>query len=248
LIPQPETHLNTPDEIKQVRDLAFKINLDDKSCADFINQHFKNLNLLKWAAEINEILNKVSTPPRFKIIHFKDDPNPEMIFQFYDHLAEDDTEGLAFSRKVYWKNEELLVSHDFFRIPKKDRGKGISKAILFSSLKQYINMGVNTILVHAALTDGGYAWARHFFTATNRLEMRNILSFARRKLSANEFGAVQRIYTNYYTNNPTGKAFPIYKWSEFEFMKSILRGSEWHGSLNLKNQEQMLNFISYVDQ
>ncbi|ACU06146.1 hypothetical protein Phep_3955 [Pedobacter heparinus DSM 2366] len=171
-----------------------------------------------------------------------------MILQYYDQLAQDDTQGLAFSRKLYWKRGELLINHDFFRIPEKDRRKGISKAILFASLKQYINMAVNKILIHAALTDGGYAWARHFFTATNRLEMRDILTTAKRRLSTMEFAAIHRIYTNYYTGNPGGKAFPIYKWAEFDFMKPILRGSEWHGGLDLKNQEQLLNFISYVNQ
>ena len=35
-------------------------------------------------------------------------------------------------------------------------------------------------------------------------------------------------------------------WAKIDFMKDILRGSDWHGEVDLKNKEQFTNFMEYV--
>ena len=107
-------------------------------------------------------------------------------------------------------------------------------------------MGVGQINVHAALTDGGYVWAKHFFTATKKDEVSQILEVAEKRLRGSQFSMVKRIFDNYYYKHPNGMDFPINKWAEIPFMKEILRGTSWHGSIDLNNTEQFNNFISYV--
>lgn len=139
-----------------------------------------------------------------------------------------------------------MVKHDYFRLPELYRNMGIAKKVFQISLQQYVNMDVRKILVHAALNDGGYVWARNYFAAINPDEIKHILDEAENKLSTVQFRAIARIYTNYYQKNPGGMAFPIVKWAELPFMKDILRGSSWHGMIDLQDQEQFTNFIMYV--
>jgi hypothetical protein len=35
-------------------------------------------------------------------------------------------------------------------------------------------------------------------------------------------------------------------WGHLVFMESTLRGSDWHGEMNLTEQKELLNFKNYV--
>ncbi len=85
-----------------------------------------------------------------------------------------------------------------------------------------------------------------FFFGNAKDEVSQILKTAERKLGAFEFSMVKRIFDNYYDTHPNGTDFPIIRWAEIPFMKEILRGSSWHGKMDLNNTEQFNNFISYV--
>lgn len=101
-----------------------------------------------------------------------------------------------------------------------------AKLFFRTSLRQYINRGVKRIYVHAVLQDGGYVWARNFFTAVTKVEVTTILSDAEKRLTAAQFRAIKRIYDTYYDKNSSGNDFPIVKWAELDFMKEVLRGSD----------------------
>jgi GNAT superfamily N-acetyltransferase len=248
MIPESKTHSLTSDEIEEIIALGFQFQGISTLHEDFINTNFPNFNLLLFSKLINNILSPLCHTAIYKFIHLNNLTPPEIHFEYYTDNYYDEVNGLALLRIFSWQNEKLIVTHDYFRLPESGRGKGIAKQVFRASLQQYVNMGVKKILVHAALKDGGYVWARNFFTATNQNEIRLILNDARKKLTLLQFKAVKRIYTNYYTKNPKGGAFPIVKWAELPFMKDILRGSSWHGLIDFDNQEQFSNFTSYVFQ
>lgn len=243
---EPESHFLTSAEIAGIKSLGFQFHGLSALQEDFINSNFPNCNLLLLLKQITNIFSPLTHTTVNKIIHLNISALPEIGIQYYTDNYYDENDGLAFSRIFLWQNKDLVVKHEYFRLPESSRGKGIAKQIFRVCLQQYVNMNVKRILVHAALKDGGYAWARNYFTAINQGEIKEILNDAQNKLTTFQYQAVERIYTNYYSKNPAGMAFPIVKWAELPFMKKIMRGSNWHGVMDLRNQEQFTNFISYV--
>ena len=183
---KPESHLLTSEEISEIESLGFQFHGIASAKEDFINTNFLNFNLLIFLKEINEIFNLVGDTAN-KLIYLEKSTMPEIRIQYFTDDYEDEINGLAFSRIFIRQNDELVVKHDFFRLPASSRGKGMAKQVFRVSLQQYLNMGVNKILVHAALNDGGYAWARNYFTATNRSEINQILENAKIKLTKFSF-------------------------------------------------------------
>lgn len=246
MLPLPQTYVIKAADLKKVKALGFTIHSTLTNPQNFINSHFTNFNLLHFAQEVDKIFLFLTTKTVAKEITLEDAP-PVMYFQYYSTDYDNAISGLALSRVFRLAPDGIAVEHEFFRLPQSSRGQGVAKLLFRASLQQYINMGVKRIYVHAALQDGGYVWARNFFTATDKTEVTAILDNAERNLPVPQFRAVKRIYDNYYSKDPSGTAFPIVKWAELPFMKDILRGSDWHGILDLTNAEQFSNFIKYIN-
>lgn len=241
-----QTQTLTSIEVTKLKSLGFLFQGIDAFQEEFINTHFTNCNLLLFLNQIDAILSPLCNSSINKIVHLHNLTLPELSIQYFSDNYDDENNGLALSRIFFWQKEGLMVRHDYFRLPASSRNKGIAKKIFQASLQQYINMNVKKILVHADLDDGGYLWARNYFAAINRNEIKQILGDAQNKLTPVQFWAVERIYANYYQKNPAGTAFPIVKWAELPFMKDILRGSNWHGVIDLQDREQFTNFILHV--
>ena len=156
------------------------------------------------------------------------------------------SEALIFDREFFKSAKGIEINHSYCVIPLAHQGKGLVKTIFQSSLQEYLNMGAKRINVEAGLTVGGHIWAKHGFVALNPSEVQVILDDAKKRLKPAEFIPVKRIFDKYYTDNPGGKAFPMVLWAKIDFMKDILRGSDWHGEVDLKNKEQFTNFMEYV--
>ena len=247
MLPIPQTHVVTAGDLKKLKVLGFTLNSSAANPQKFFNSRFPNFNVLHFAQEVDNILHSLTTETVTKEITIQEGP-PIIYFQYYSANHDDAITGLAFSRIFRLAADGIVVEHDFFRLPQSNRGQGIAKLLLRASLQEYVNIGVKRIYVHAALQDGGYVWARNFFTATEKREVKAILDNAERNLPVPQFKAVKRIYLNYYSKDPSGTAFPIVKWAELPFMKDILRGSDWHGVVDLTNAEQFSNFIKYINE
>ena len=65
-------------------------------------------------------------------------------------------------------------------------------------------------------------------------------------LNDQQFNIIERFYNAYYENEPEGAAFPMEDWGRLVFMEGTLRGSDWHGELDLTDQKELLNFKNYV--
>lgn len=247
MLPLPETYVVKAADLKKLKSLGFAINSSETKPQKFINSNFRNFHLLRFAQEVDMIFQSLTTQNLTKEITLQSAPRA-IYFQYYSADYDDAITGLALSRVFRLAADGIEVEHEFFRLPQSSRGRGIAKKLFQVSVKEYVNMGAKRICVHASLQDGGYVWARNFFTATEKAEVMAILKHAETKLAVQQFTAVKRIYDNYYDKEPSGNAFPIVKWAALPFMKEILRGSDWHGVLDLTNAEQFGNFISYLNE
>ncbi len=245
---KPIPHLTTSAEIQQLRYMDVQINVDNEEAAMLINAKFANLDLLEWVKKIMELLEPISMPPLTIEIDFRFAPVPAILLHYYDKNADHPDYGLSFSRILINTNGQITVKHDYFTLPEPFRAKGIARAVTIAGLQQYSHMGVDKISIYAALANGGYTWARNGFVAVDRTEMKDILERANKMLDSTKFAAIKRIFDSYYNTNPAGEAFPIIKWAELPFMKQVLCGTMWHGEIDLKKQNQLLNFITYVHQ
>lgn len=241
------SHIVTPTEIAAMRLLGFLVTGDPGQEHNVINKHFPNLDLFKLIRDIDETLTPLCSGSIInKEIIFSDAAGPFIGIRFCTDNFWDSEVGLGLMRTFFYENDEIIVGHNLFRIPREYRSRGVARVIFRALLQQYLNANVSKIRVYAALVDGGYVWGRHFFTADNRGEVDIILATAEKKLAIAQFRAVKRIYDNYYVKDAAGKAFPIYKWAYLPFMEEVLRGAEWQGTMDLKNAEQFSNFIKYV--
>jgi hypothetical protein len=77
-------------------------------------------------------------------------------------------------------------------------------------------------------------------------EVQTILNEAYKKLSTSEITPVERIFSKYFSDHPSGKEFPMILWASLPGMKEVLRESDWNGNLDLHNPEQFRNFSNYV--
>jgi len=237
-------HQITESEIKRVEALGFHIeNLTSEKVQVFMSK-FRGLELHHLTTELSDLFVPLTAPQIQRGI-ILNDPPPSLSIQFiYDDIQHPE-KHLIFSRK-FELGRELSVKHEYFDLPPSARNKGVGKKVLGICLKQYLKMGVVKILVHAGLQDGGYVWARAGFKATKRNEMQEILRQCQTKLSAIEISIVQGIFEEYYNREPNGTAFSIEEWSRLHFMEKILRGSSWHGAIDLSNTEEINNFSRYV--
>jgi hypothetical protein len=238
------THIVTPDEIKTIATLGFSV--EGSASSDpvaFINTHFPNFDLLPALKVINDTLTPTTSKTVYRKIIFENASPPKLEIQFYSSDYADPDAGIVLVRSFLKEGEGPIVKHEFFRLPKPFRNRGISKIVLTALFQQYVNIGARKILVHAALQDGGLVWAKQYFMATDKKEVDVILQTAGMQLPAAQYLISKAIYDDYYSKDPTGQAFPIYRWAELPFMQNILRGQNWHGAVDLTNPEEFSNFV-----
>jgi hypothetical protein len=246
MIFRPHKHVISNDEIQ----VAEAIGVEFINCGSrpeiLLNKHFPDFELLKFFSDLSDKLSPLCQSQDVVSIICAFSVELAMTIQLYTDNVQDELLGLGFSRIFSIIDDVLVVKHDFFRLPYEYRGKGIAKEIMKLCLQQYVNMNVQKIIVHAALSNGGYTWALYNFTIRQKAEVDTILEKARQIIQPFQFKIIKKIYDNYYNGNNGGSGFPIVKWAEISFMKQVLTGSSWHGEIDLNNQEQFNNFISYA--
>lgn len=217
---------------------------DGKTLDVFINTLFPKFNILRLLLAVEKNFSKTTKEKISRNIAF-DFKKKQLLIDFNNNTGVED-DALFFVRLFSKSRRSILVDHRYCVLPKLSRGQGLIKPVFKESLQQYINCNVSKILVHAALSGGGYTWAKYGFRAVNKGEMRLILFRAKSSLSVKEFAICEKIYNGYYNKYPTGKSFPINLWGALDFMKPLLMGSSWHGELNLKKNRDLNKFKEYV--
>ena len=244
IIPHPYT-FSIPDR-QRIEALGYLIEgiPPDQPLESFMPTLFPDFDLASLLEKVDETFAPTTSLPIKRRIRYN--LNTEALHFFFQNAAEAEEEAAVFDRVVFRQDGEIFVKHLYCLVPRPYQGKGLIKPIFQASLQQYVNMGVRKIIVHAGLGGGGYTWARHGFVAIDRTDVEVILETARNKLSANEILSVERIFSKYYQDHPEGTDFPMIIWAQLPGMKEVLRGSDWHGELDLHNPEQFRNFSNYV--
>ena len=248
LVPAP--YLFTAKDENAIKVIGYQITNLGRGNIDlftFMQSIYPNFNLLRLLQVIEEILTRVTSLPIHRKIYYNTTTG-ELLIDFRNEFTTEE-QAVVFQRTFYKETTHIIVSHDYFVLPSTHQRQGLAQPVFQESLQQYINVDVFKILVHAGLSGGGYTWAKHGFTITNRSEVDDILAAARKQLFPAQIEAIEKVYNHYY-NNPDPvfhhKAFPVVLWANIPFMKPVLMGSDWHGELNLKNEEQLTNFTNYV--
>jgi hypothetical protein len=237
------THTISSAEIKAVTILGFSVQSSSALAEDFINTHFPNFELFLLLEAIDSVLAALTKKTVSRELILADGATPKMEILFYSSDYDDENMGLMMWRTFTVESQGIIVDHDFFRIPRAARGKGVFKKILRAFFQQYVNIGAGKIRVHAALEDGGLAWAKLGFRAIDKVEVDEILRKASATLSPAQFNLMRLPYDRYYSQNPAGQAFPIIRWAEISFMEPILKQSNWHGVVDLTNPQEFSNFV-----
>lgn len=210
----------------------------------FLKTEFPNFNLVKFLEEVETVFTPTTKLEIERTIFYQDTP-PKLRLLFENKRTKV-SDALIFDREFFKSAKGIEINHSYCVVPEVHQNKGLVKAIFQASLQEYVNMGAKKIHVHAGLSVGGHSWARHGFVAVNPADVKEILDDAQARLKPTEFNAVKRIYDKYYTDHPAGKAFPMILWAKLDFMKDILKGSDWVGEVDLTNKEQFSNFKDYV--
>lgn len=238
-------HKTTALDVAKISKMGYILDSKNGKTLDvFINNIFPNFNILRLLQVVEKNFNKTTKAKIDRSIVF-DFKKKQLLIDYNNNTGIED-DALFFVRLFIKNGRSIVVDHKYCVLPKLSRGNGLIKPVFKESLRQYINCNVSKILVHAALSGGGYTWAKYGFRATIKDEMTLILLRAKSILTAKEFAICEKIYLVYYNRNPIGKSFPINLWGSLDFMKPVLMGSNWHGELNLKKVEDLKKFKEYV--
>ena len=143
-------------------------------------------------------------------------------------------------------NPSVEQSHDLFKLPKSAQGVGLSKKIFRDLYKQYKNVGIETILVHANLNVGGYTWAKYGFTA-NEIEYSNILDWAAMRRKSGDINPEDYNDFSQWLIQYRDKDIPIYEIAYGrEYGKELLKGSDWEGYIHFSNEKTKKIFEDYI--
>lgn len=76
----------------------------------------------------------------------------------------------SFQRTFLNSDSKLVVSHDYLKVSKDDRGKGAATEYFRSAIPLYEKLGVREVQVYAALDNGAYTWGKFGFKVSDSTE------------------------------------------------------------------------------
>ena len=244
------THIVTSHEVQQTQSVLgfLLINKTNISPEQFINQEFHDIELFNFLESIDILFQPMLAKENEKKLTL-DTPPPSLniCFSSSDNIHEDSE--LLFERTFIREKNVLKAKHDYLVIPKAYRNQGLSRVVMALCLRQYELMGVTKVQVHAGFENGGYAWARMGFRATDQRQVKKILDDARvnPKIGKEQYEAMKALYDAYYLDpNRDFRGFFIYEWSILICGREALMGSDWIGEFDLSDPSELVNFKNYV--
>lgn len=151
-------------------------------------------------------------------------------------------EGQVIEIKRYFYNKN--VTHSLFDIPPALQGKGMSKDVLQAFYKQYKNMNLNNIKIHANKDVGGYAWARYGFQMENKQDILFFIDDISQDTVTKDLA--RRLVDDFYKNRHINTPFPMNLISDTSWGKNFLLKSDWNGFLDLSNSDAVKRFEDYL--
>lgn len=158
--------------------------------------------------------------------------------------VDEDGNEMALLRTFEKVNDILIAKHDYFDVPETKQGIGYSREVFKALYKQYQNMGVNRIEVHANINVGGYTWSRYGFSAKDR---RNAMK-ALQRIGTDEYKKAVQIIDDYYTTHSLNDdaPFPMNLIASQPFGKDVLLDGDWFGFIDLTDNDARKYFEEYL--
>jgi 8-oxo-dGTP pyrophosphatase MutT (NUDIX family) len=149
------------------------------------------------------------------------------------------------------------VYHAYFRAGR-NTGSGLGKEILRSQVALYEKLGIQQVKVSANIDVGGYAWAKYGFVQTRdewtgitrRVLTSRLASFERNPTYRDRDGVQQTMTPQDISGlrKLIASDDPRALWAvaDSRHGKRMLLDTNWHGTLDLRNDETMRRFRAYV--
>lgn len=132
------------------------------------------------------------------------------------------------TRSFNW--DDKTVYHDYFTLAASDQGSGIGARCIARSVAMYQKMGLKSVGVHAALSTGGYAWAKMGFVPSQ-----SSWDSLRMTLRGQYTNLGQKPHIRKILESENPKA--IWALADSAEGKQMLRGSDWSGKLVLSDPQ-----------
>ena len=134
------------------------------------------------------------------------------------------------------------VEHALFDISSGLQGRGLSKKLMVDSMSMYEKMGVDEIHLHAALSQGGYVWAKYGFVPSET-EWKALASQLKMRAFSLHGGNIPEELMSILQSDD---ARSIWALSDHPDGKALLQGTDWMGKLLLKDKEAMARYNAYA--
>src|SRR5450631_3162534 len=119
----------TENDLLQIEALGFSLPGERVAFLDFLGQYLPGLRLKDFVREIDSHLSPLTSSTLFKELDFFENEPQTLMLQYFSEDENDEKNGLAFARTFIKYPSELVVDHDFFRLPEQHRGQGKGKAL-----------------------------------------------------------------------------------------------------------------------
>lgn len=155
--------------------------------------------------------------------------------------------GKEFELSRYFRYEEIgdkripVVDHKLFVLPDELQGKGISKQLMSAMVEQYEKCGISKAYIHANIDVGGYCWAKYGAISdkgTVKILIDN--AFQNKDITLEEKSLAFTVIERY------KDSIPMQELANLSFGKRMLKGSSWHGYLDLVNDVQKKHLHDYL--
>lgn len=193
-------------DVTSINNIGYQIiSKGNISFEKFMQRAFPDFNLVSLLNGVETHFTPTSQTAISRKIYYDDTRNILRIEYQNKYSSEDD--ALLFIRELIHNKGVIDIIHEFCVIPKNSRRTGLIKPVFQESLQQYINMNAKRILLHAALSGGGYTWAKYGFAALNKTEVDLILNKAKLGLNQRDFSVAEKIYLFITQENPETHRF-----------------------------------------
>ena len=159
----------------------------------------------------------------------------------------------------------INVSHSYLQFPRQLQGGGAMKDLFKCFYKQYKNIGVTNVTVHANIDVGGYTWAQTGFrvsinTAKNFINRMEGYIGTSRSINTKDYSQrytitqqdvdiakerINRFEAAYGSSEEVPLKF-ISDISDGLAGKALFLGSDWQGHLDLRKDDHRLLFENYI--
>ena len=155
-------------------------------------------------------------------------------------------------------NGPAVAYHRLLELDRQCQGRGIAKDLLANSIKLYDQAGIQRVTLSAALSVGGYAWAKYGFRPNPGRETAQLFETVKERLEGLGEAVPKPVHTVVERLLAKGDPKAIWAISDLDGVtvrrgskdvplgKALLLGTAWKGALELQDREARARFDQYI--